>query len=192
MAWQDFLNTPGAKEYYIRSEQFLDIDAPKSSKVYRNAYRYLDLIATGKRSGQESEYKAIVDDAKRLDRLTRQPLPPEAPPTPTGRTPTRLYIPGTSYVRFSEQWERRRNFAVDLPDEDDTRLANQAILDLARAGRYVEAIEEAFAASGLNMNVAREKMAGDVEPTIGRYGATKTYPGLPLRVARDNEVRPVY
>ena len=117
MAWQSFLDTPGAKEYYIRSEQFLDIGAPKSSKVYRNAYRYLALIVSGQRSGQKSPaYKAIVDDAKRLDRLTSKPVAQPAPPRTQqpGRIPSRLYIPGTVYILVSNEWEERHNFAVSV------------------------------------------------------------------------------
>jgi hypothetical protein len=115
MAWQDFLATPGAKEYYIRTT--LDIVADKSSKVYRNAYRYLSLIESGERSGSQSpKYQAIIDDAKRLDRLTRNPPPPPPPPTTqrAGRIPARLYIPGTVYILVSNEWEDRHNFAVNI------------------------------------------------------------------------------
>ena len=191
MAWQDFLNTPGAKEYYIRSEQFLDIDAPKSSKVYRNAYRYLALIATGKRSGQGSpDYKAIVDDAKRLDSITKRPPPSPQQPA-SGRMPTRLYIPGMSYIRISHEWERRSNFAVDMPDEYGSDERYEDVIRYAKSGRYILAMQEAFSVSGLPLDLAREN-TGDPNDTFDYYRPDRNARAIPLRRAEDSDVRPVY
>lgn len=58
--WRESLAGPANKERYIRD--VLNIDAAKSSKEYRNTYRYLGLIEQGKRSGSK-RFAPVIEQA---------------------------------------------------------------------------------------------------------------------------------
>ncbi|MGN6675442.1 MAG: hypothetical protein ACTHMJ_13405 [Thermomicrobiales bacterium] len=155
--YKDYLATPQQKDWYIR--EFLGIDAAKRDKVYRNAYRYLSLIAEGKRSGTEGQYAPIVADAKRLaeveNRLERQAPTVEKP---SGRQPIRVYVPGIVTVRISNDISQRKNFGLDISDDP-----SDASYQMAAMGRYYDAFTEAFyEQTGLGI---------DIEATPDRFRA---------------------
>lgn len=127
--FRDELRTAAQRETYLRN--VAGITAAKSSKEYRNAYRYLTLVSQGKRAGNKSERFRLIRDVATINAERRDPdsgvsLPPETP-----SPPVRNYNPGDTIsgtIRFKMPGEpvRTKTASFRLTDPDALYYANRS------------------------------------------------------------------